>query len=58
MLKGLIEDHLAETSSAQAGKILANWEACLDKFWQVVPKEIVALLEHPLTDTEQARDTA
>jgi len=36
-LKGLIEDHLEKTGSPRAKQILADWDAFLPKFWQVVP---------------------
>jgi glutamate synthase (NADPH/NADH) large chain len=58
VLKGLIDEHLAQTRSAQAKRILASWDTYLGKFWQVVPKEIVGRLEHPLFDQEEALDTA
>ncbi len=36
-LKGLIEAHYRYTDSPKAAHILANWEAYLPQFWQVVP---------------------
>ncbi|MEL7334276.1 MAG: glutamate synthase-related protein, partial [Cyanobacteria bacterium J06560_2] len=36
-LKGLIEAHADRTGSAKAKRILADWQAYLPKFWQVVP---------------------
>lgn len=36
-LKGLIEAHAAKTGSDKAKALLANWEAELPKFWQLVP---------------------
>ncbi len=36
-LKGLIEAHAERTGSAKAKTILADWDAYLPKFWQVVP---------------------
>lgn len=50
ILRSMIEKHLAQTCSVQARQILANWDTHLSKFWQVVPKEIVGLLEHCLVD--------
>jgi len=36
-LKGLIEEHAAKTGSPKAKAILADWDASLKKFWQIVP---------------------
>ena len=36
-LRSMIEAHAERTGSQKATKILANWEAYLPKFWQVVP---------------------
>ena len=36
-LKSLIEAHAERTGSAKAKEILANWQAYLPQFWQVVP---------------------
>ena len=36
-LKGLIESHYQRTGSEKAKLILADWQAYLGKFWQVVP---------------------
>ncbi len=58
VLQGLIEEHAEQTGSVLAKRILANWEASLARFWQVVPKEILPLLEHPLSDPGEARETA
>ncbi|PNH05784.1 Ferredoxin-dependent glutamate synthase, chloroplastic [Tetrabaena socialis] len=36
-LKGLLEAHVEKTGSAKTKGLLANWEATLPKFWQLVP---------------------
>lgn len=36
-LKRLIQAHAEKTGSAKAGRILAEWETYLPKFWQLVP---------------------
>jgi glutamate synthase (NADPH) large chain len=51
VLRQLIAEHLAETSSMRAENILSGWEWELPKFWQVCPKEMVSRLEHPLSET-------
>jgi len=56
LLRGLIEEHAAETQSRFADQILHDWGTALGRFYQVVPKEMVDRLEHPITtDREAAR---
>ncbi len=47
-LKGLIEQHVAETGSARATEILRRWDSERGHFLQVCPKEMLAHLPHPL----------
>ncbi|MFD1509181.1 glutamate synthase large subunit [Lacimonas salitolerans] len=47
-LKGLIEQHLAETGSRKAADILQHWEAERGNFVQVCPKEMLNKIPHPL----------
>ncbi len=51
VVKRLIGEHAAETQSAHAATILANWDATRGLFWQVCPKEIVDRLAAPLEET-------
>ena len=47
ILRGMIERHFAYTESAVAGRILADWEASLERFVKVIPvdyKRALALL--------------
>jgi glutamate synthase (NADPH/NADH) large chain len=53
-LRGLVERHAAETGSPRATEILRHWEEELPKFRQIVPKEMLARLEYPLSDEEEA----
>jgi glutamate synthase (NADPH/NADH) large chain len=46
--RGLVEEHERETGSRHAQRILAEWERERLAFWQIVPKEMVARLAHPL----------
>jgi glutamate synthase (NADPH) large chain len=46
--RGLIEEHARETGSRHAERILAEWERERLAFWQVVPKEMIHRLTHPL----------
>ena len=53
-LKALIARHLKETDSPFAASLLHEWDRHVGKFWQVVPKEMLARLPHPLSDYEKA----
>ncbi len=48
-LKGLVEQHLAETGSPRAAAILEHWKRERSNFLQVCPKEMLPHLPHPLT---------
>ncbi len=48
VLKNLVSDHAAETSSVHAAALLSRWEAELPHFWQVCPKEMLNRLAHPI----------
>ena len=56
-LKAMIERHLAETRSPRAAELLRHWDEALPRFQQVVPKEMIGRLAHPLSD-EPAAATA
>ncbi|MGF1455841.1 MAG: glutamate synthase large subunit [Alphaproteobacteria bacterium] len=49
VLRQLIEAHAKATQSSHAEALLARWDVTLPRFWQVVPKEMVSRLSHPLT---------
>ena len=55
VLKSLIETHVEVTQSAHAQEILLNWEREKDRFWQIVPKEMLSRLAHPLTMPEKEK---
>jgi glutamate synthase (NADPH/NADH) large chain len=55
VLKSLIEAHVEVTQSAHAQEILLNWEREKERFWQIVPKEMLARLEHPVTVPEKEK---
>jgi glutamate synthase (NADPH/NADH) large chain len=50
VLKGLVEEHARLTQSKFAEKLLVDWNLEVAKFWQVVPKEMLARLPMPLKD--------
>ena len=52
VLKGLVEEHVSQTESALASRLLNEWETEIRNFWQVVPTEIVPMLEHPISDAD------
>ena len=51
VLKDLIEEHVRRTGSARGEAILAGWTQARSAFWQVVPKEMLSRLAHPLDDS-------
>ena len=51
-LRGLVEEHVRQTDSALGARLLNEWETEVVKFWQVVPTEVIAMLEHPLSDSQ------
>jgi glutamate synthase (NADPH/NADH) large chain len=53
-LKGLIERHARETGSQRATEILRHWADELPRFRQIVPKEMLTRLPHPLSDRAEA----
>jgi glutamate synthase (NADPH/NADH) large chain len=54
--RALIEEHADSTQSRFTAALLNDWDRELAKFWQIVPKEMVARLAHPLRrDAEVAR---
>ncbi|MFO1142383.1 MAG: glutamate synthase large subunit [Amaricoccus sp.] len=56
-LRGLVERHARETMSPRSTELLRHWAEELPKFRQIVPKEMLTRLAHPLTD-EPAAATA
>ncbi len=51
VLRSLVEEHVRQTESSLGSRLLNEWETELPKFWQVIPTEIVPMLEHPIDDT-------
>jgi glutamate synthase (NADPH/NADH) large chain len=49
-LKRLIAGHAAATGSAWASTLLDEWEARRGSVWQVVPREMLSRLAHPLVE--------
>ncbi|HYI07168.1 MAG TPA: glutamate synthase-related protein, partial [Reyranella sp.] len=55
VLKELVEEHVAETRSPQGARLLNDWNREVERFWQVVPKEMLSRLPQPLTTAEAKR---
>jgi glutamate synthase (NADPH/NADH) large chain len=54
VLRGLIEAHVEATDSKYALGLLDDWDRAAGRFWQVVPREMLERLAHPLDDTIEA----
>ncbi|UYY56993.1 glutamate synthase large subunit [Sphingomonas sp. S2-65] len=50
-LRGLVEAHAVATDSRWSRGLLEDWERSLTHFWQVIPREMLSRLAHPLDDT-------
>jgi glutamate synthase (NADPH/NADH) large chain len=46
--RDLVAEHAGETRSAFAEAMVRNWDREQARFWQVVPKEMLERLEHPV----------
>ena len=51
-LLGLVRAHHAATDSKWSGALLDDWGRVVEHFWQVVPKEMLTRLSHPIDDRE------
>jgi glutamate synthase (NADPH/NADH) large chain len=49
VLKRLVSEHVRETQSRYAERLLMDWQREVGKVWQIVPKEMIARLPQPLT---------
>jgi glutamate synthase (NADPH/NADH) large chain len=54
LLKSLIAEHVEETQSKFAERLLNDWHLVRDHFWQVVPKEMVHRLDIPVRSAQAA----
>jgi glutamate synthase (NADPH/NADH) large chain len=57
VLQAIVDEHFRETQSRFTEQLLADWPREVHRFWQVVPKEMLDKLEHPVT-TEVAERRA
>ncbi|ODP37202.1 glutamate synthase large subunit [Sphingomonas turrisvirgatae] len=51
VLKNLVADHAEATDSKWSNGLIEDWERVCGHFWQVVPKEMLDRLAHPLDDS-------
>ena len=52
VLRDLVGRHADETNSRYARMLLHDWDRELAHFWQIVPKDYVKYLSHPLAELE------
>ena len=55
-LRDLVTQHIAETNSQYAARLLHDWARTLPKVWQVVPKDYAKYLPVPLSPAAEAAD--
>jgi len=48
LLRDMVTTHWRETQSRFAERLLVDWDREIRRFWQVVPKEMIDKLEHPV----------
>ena len=54
-VKSLIAEHVAETQSRFAQRLINDWTLEHDRFWQIAPKEMLSRLPQPLSDREEEK---
>ena len=52
VLHALVREHARATDSRWSKMLLDEWDRAAGQFWQVVPKEMLTRLSHPLDDAE------
>jgi glutamate synthase (NADPH/NADH) large chain len=57
-VKDLIAEHVRETQSKFAARLLNDWPLERGKFWQIVPKEMLTRLPYALSDAPAAEKRA
>jgi glutamate synthase (NADPH/NADH) large chain len=55
-LREIVERHLAETGSAVAEKLLAHWDASVERFGKVMPRDYKRVLQARAKATAEGRD--
>ena len=54
ILRSLLATHALETTSRHATRLLHDWERTLKQVWQVVPRDYIRYLAHPLEQAAPA----
>ncbi len=54
-LKARLQEHVAETKSPLAARLLNDWNREVERFWQIVPKEMLTRLPQPLGVEKEKR---
>ena len=49
LVHDLVARHVRETQSRYAEQLLLDWQMERDKFWMIVPRDMLDKLDHPLT---------
>ncbi len=57
-LRRLVEMHVEHTQSRFAARLLNAWKRESAKFWQVIPREMLAILEHPVSREQAGAERA
>ncbi|MEZ5932335.1 MAG: glutamate synthase large subunit [Alphaproteobacteria bacterium] len=57
-LKGLLTQHFKNTQSRVAERLLTDFDRERQKFWQIVPREMLSKLEVPVTAAEESAQQA
>ncbi|MDR6787251.1 glutamate synthase (NADPH/NADH) large chain [Sphingomonas sp. BE138] len=52
VLRALVAEHAVATDSRWSRGLLDDWDRTIGSFWQVVPREMLSRLGHPLDDAE------
>ena len=55
VVQDLIAEHVRETQSKFAARLLNDWPLERGKFWQIVPKEMLTRLARPLSDKAEEK---
>jgi glutamate synthase (NADPH/NADH) large chain len=50
VVRGLVEEHWRETQSRFAERLLIDWTIERRHIWQIVPREMIDRLEHPVSE--------
>ena len=58
VLKKAVKEHHRETQSAFAERMLNHWETEIEKFWQVIPTEMIHRYERPVFAEAEAEQRA